>query len=332
MSELDQNMETPSIRLRQPGLLVYLCGIATSILTIVAVHWVNRNGTYIMGWFVNGILPGGAILVGVTSGLGYAVGSRVLNVKLSKLFLAVMFATGIIDYFAVQYLTYTSVISVAGVPAEAYSFVDYMRDHAEKMTFQGRHDRVPGQALGIWGYGFQLLILLGFAVGAMVPSLVVSSMQYCHRCQAYLKNHRVGYLRSPERWTDLKALKKAERKTALESITATISNQAQQFAHLVSQMPFAETEASVRGLDSSIPKDAAAVVSFTLMKCPHCDAHYLSMHLSTYAANKQVATAVLGAIDKTQSVRPSRANTDQAADDDVNEPPRPRDDGLYRES
>ena len=166
MSEFDPNMDTPSIRLRQPGLLVYLCGIATSILTIFAVHWVNRNGTYIMGWFVNGILPGGAILVGIVSGSGYAIGSRVFHVKLSKLFLAVMFATGILDYFAVEYLTYTSVIGEAGVPAEAYSFVDYMRDQAEKMTFQDRHDRVPGQPLGIWGYCFQLLIVLGFAVGA----------------------------------------------------------------------------------------------------------------------------------------------------------------------
>jgi hypothetical protein len=165
----------------------------------------------------------------------------------------------------------------------------------------------------------------------MAPSLVVSSMQYCHRCQAYLKSHRVGYLRSPERWSDVKALKKTERKTALESITTTISNQAQQFGQSVSQLPFAETEASFSGLEASLPKDAAAVVSFTLMKCPHCDAHYLNMHLSTYAANKQVATAELGAIDKTQTLRPLRANRDSAADDGVNAPA-PRDDGLYRES
>jgi len=81
-----------------------------------------------------------------------------------------------------------------------------------------------------------------------------------------------------------------------------------------------------------MPKDAAALVSITLMKCPHCDAHYLSMHLNTYAANKQGATANLGAIDKTQTTRPLRANVDPVADDDVNAPPPPRDDGLYRES
>lgn len=322
----DQN--TPSIKLRQPGLIVYACGFATSIGTILAVKYCNRSDFYVMGWFLNGVIPMGAILVGIVSGLGYALGSRYFHVKLGLRFLVLMFVTGIFSYFAVQYLTYTSVIEAAGVPAEAYSFVDYMRDQAEKMSFQDRHSRTPGSPLGIWGYCFQALILLGFAFGAMAPSAFVLGMAYCHRCQTYLKPHRVRYVRSPENWSDVKALKKAERKVALEGVAIAIGNRAQQIAQSVSQSSFEETDAVLSNLDPAQAKDAAATVAFTLLKCPHCDAHHLAGHLYTFDAAKRDASGPLFTLDKTE-FRPSRP-LDQAADD-TNPPPAPNDDGLFRE-
>src|SRR4051794_29638568 len=121
MEDQERSNDSLSIRLRQPGLIVYLCGIGTSILTILAVQRANRNGVDVMGWFINAILPVGAILVGIASGLGFAVGSRLLNVKLGSGFLAVMFATGIVVYFCLQYLTYTSLLAAAEVPADRYT-------------------------------------------------------------------------------------------------------------------------------------------------------------------------------------------------------------------
>jgi hypothetical protein len=50
MSDQDLDQNVPSIRLRQPGVVVYLCGIATSVLTIFAVKWGNAHDFYPMGW------------------------------------------------------------------------------------------------------------------------------------------------------------------------------------------------------------------------------------------------------------------------------------------
>ncbi|MDB6004682.1 MAG: hypothetical protein JWR15_1669, partial [Prosthecobacter sp.] len=99
-------MNTSSKPLRQPGLLVYLCGLGTSALALWLVQLANDHGENIMGWYANGIIPAGALIVGMASGLGYAIGSRVLNVKLSKAFVAGMITTAVVDYFAAQYLTY----------------------------------------------------------------------------------------------------------------------------------------------------------------------------------------------------------------------------------
>jgi len=321
MSDQDLDQNAPSIRLKQPGVIVYLCGIATSVLTIFAVKWGNAHDFYPMGWFVNGILPAGAILIGIVSGVGYAAGSRLLHVKLGGWFLALMFATGVIDYFAVQYLTYTSVIDAARVPSEAYPFIDYLRDNAEQMSFRDRHDRNQhGSPLGLWGYCFRLLIVLGFAIGAMIPSLVVFGMKYCHRCQVYLRNHRIGYFRSPESWTEVKALAKAERQTALEQIGAAIVARAEQFAQAVSETNFEQTDALMRELDPQAPRDSAAHVLVTLMKCPHCDAHHLSGSLSTYNASNENASAQLFVLDKTQ-IRPPRPAADDDAMDSSAPPP-----------
>jgi hypothetical protein len=329
----ERDAAIPSIRLRQPGVLVYLCGIATSVATIFAVYLANRNGVHVMSWFVNFILPVGAILVGVASGLGYAIGSRLLHVKLSDRFLMLMFATGIVNYFIVQYITYLSLVSDVGPGLDRFSFLDYMRLISENMSFRSSRSAPNAAAppLGFWGYGFQLLIVAGFAIGAVAPSLLVAGLDYCHRCQTYLTIHRSRYLNSSEKWSSVKSLAKAERKTALEAIVGDIANRTQHLMYEWSQAPFAETDAALERLDLTQAADAAAAVAITLKKCPHCEAHILSASLTTYNADKQVATAELGRLDKTQMLKP-RSATDTIADESTGPPPLPNDEGAFRES
>ena len=95
---------------RTPGILVYLCGIGTTALVVLLVQALNGTGFNAMGLYASGILPVGAILVGVLSGVGYAIGSRVLDVRLSKGFVVGMLATGVGDWFALQYFEYLSLL------------------------------------------------------------------------------------------------------------------------------------------------------------------------------------------------------------------------------
>jgi len=293
-------MSTPSKSLRQPGLIVYLCGLGTSALALWLVQIANDNGENIMGWYANGIIPAGALIVGIASGLGYAVGSRFLNVKLSKAFVFGMITTAIIDYFAAQYLTYLSLVERLHIPPERYGFIDYLREISEGMSFKSRNSGEPGSPLGAWGYLYKLLEIGGYSVGAMLPSMMVFGMPYCKNCQQYLKKHRTGHLHAPEQWSVVKKLKSKERLPALQAAIQALTARANQFTAPIAAAPLAETEAAVASLDQTIQKDAAARITYTLKKCPRCDAHHLQLDLTNFTVDKKVANTTVAKIDKTE--------------------------------
>ncbi len=295
-------MSTPSKPLRQPGLIVYLCGLGTSALALWLVQIANDNGENIMGWYANGIIPAGAFLVGIASGVGYAVGSRLLQVKLSKAFVLGMLTTAVVDYFAAHYLTYLSVLEVHHIPAERYGFIDYFREISEGMSFRDKYSKEPGSPLGMWGYFYKLLEIGGYAGGAMVPSAMVFGMPYCKGCQQYLKKHRTGHLHSLEQWSVVKKLKKKERLAALQAAIQALTARANEFMAPIAAAPLTETEGAIATLDQSIQKDAAARITFVLKKCPRCDAHHLDLNLTNFTVDKKVANTNVAKIDKTKVV------------------------------
>jgi len=293
-------MSTPSQPLRQPGLIVYLCGLGTSALALWLVQIANDSGENIMGWYANGIIPAGAFLVGIASGVGYAVGSRLLQVKLSKAFVLGMLTTAVVDYFAAHYLTYLSVIELHHIPADRYGFTDYFREISEGMAFKDKHTGEPGSPLGMWGYFYKLLEIGGYAGGAMLPSALVFGMPYCKGCQQYLKKHRTGYLHSPELWSVVKKLKKKERLAALQASIKDLIARANEFTAPMAATSLAETEAAIATLDQTIQKDAAARITYTLKKCPRCDAHHLDLSLFNHTADKKVSNSNVAKLDKTK--------------------------------
>ena len=299
-------MSPPGKPLRQPGLIVYFSGVGTSALVLWLVYYLNESQHFnIMGWYVNGIIPAGALGVGVLSGTGYAVASRLLQVKLSKLFVLGMLGTAILDYAAAQYLTYTSLLERFHVGADRYTFLEYIRDICEKMAFKEEHSDKLGSPLGAFGYFFKLLEMAGYACGAMLPSAMVFGMPYCKNCQQYLKGHRIGYIHSPEPWSEVKKLSKAARLEKLQIVIRELTARANQIAGPLLQAPLAETEAALAGLDRTIRKDAAAHITFWLRKCPACDAHHLKLTLTNYTVDKKSATSVLATLDKTEQASPA---------------------------
>lgn len=293
-------MSTPSKPLRQPGLIVYLCGLGTSALALWLVQIANDNGDNIMGWYANGIIPAGALMVGIASGLGYALGSRLLNVKLSRAFVFGMITTAVIDYFAAQYLTYLSLVERLHIPPERYGFIDYLREISEGMAFKDRNTHEPGDPLGGWGYVYKLLEIGGYAVGGMLPSLMVFGMPYCKNCQQYLKKHRSGHIHSPEQWSVVKKLKKKERLPALQTAVQALTARANQITAPMAAAPLGETEAAVASLDQAVQKDAAARITYVLKKCPRCDAHHLQLDLTHFTVDKKVAVNTVATLDKTE--------------------------------
>jgi hypothetical protein len=297
-------MVEPSRPLRQPGFVVYLSGLGTSLLALGLVEVLNRAGTNIMGWYANGVIPVGALIVGMASGAGYAVASRYLQVKLGRGFILSMVLTAMADYLAAQYLTWLNLLDQHGVTAEQYPFSRWIRDMCEKMSFS----KNPGSELGIFGYVFKLLEVAGYVAGATVPSLIVSNLPYCRACQKYLKKHRTAWISSPTEWSSVKALSKAERGPALEAAIAPLYEKSAQLCQSLAAASLSQTDAILAGLQAQgVPASAAHIV-FTLLKCPDCDAHLVRVELSTYTVDKQFAKNTINTLDKIEQV-PSKPST-----------------------
>lgn len=291
-------MATSPRSLRRPGVVVYLCGLTTSILALAAVELANRNGTNIMGWYINGFIPGGALLVGIGSGLGYAAASRVLQVKLVGGFIAGMVVTALLDYLAAQYVTYLNLLEQHHVAPEFYPFTQYVRDMCEKMSFVKSGSKTPGSALGLFGYFFKFLEMAGYVLGATLPSLIVSNLPYCKACQKYLTKHRTAFFSSPMLWSDVKKLAKKEREPVLLSAIAPLMERAEQVCQRVAVASLADTEAILADLDAKAAPDTAAHVAITLLKCPTCDAHVMRVNLVNYKIDKQVANSQISTLEK----------------------------------
>jgi hypothetical protein len=294
-------MATAGKPLRQPGLVVYLSGLGTSALVLWLVRYLNEDHQFnIMGWYVNGILPVGAIAVGILSGLGYAVASRLLQVKLSRAFVLGMLTTAIADYAAAQYVTYTQILEQQHVGREQYSFMDYVRQICEGMAFCDRATGKPGSPLGAWGYLFKLLEIGGYALGALIPSAMVFGMPYCKKCQKYLTAYRTGHIHSPNSWSSVKRLGKQARLKALQEAVGALSERVRQITSSMAAAPLAETEAAVAALEPALRKDAAARVTFALKKCPTCEAHHVEVTLNTHSVDKRPVTKSIAKFDKTE--------------------------------
>lgn len=285
--------------LRQPGLVVYACGVATSLFAIWIVNLMQDHGENPMGWYANAIIPVGALIVGAVSGLGYALGSYFLNVKLSKSFIMFMLVTACLDYASMNFVTYVNLMeSVHGDPAR-YSFIDWFRESTEGMTFKRSSSSDDGGALGMAGYFFRVLELVGFSLGVVAPCFVVFGKPYCRPCQKYLKPNLTRTLSSPVTIADWKKKPRKERPAFLETAVNELLARIQPLLDSFATLPLAEVRSSLEA--SGEPKTAKGTlgsVAFVVTKCPVCDTHHISAAMTNITNNKKPKTTTLASIDK----------------------------------
>lgn len=288
--------------LRRPGFIVYLCGVGTSGLVLWLVEILNNHGENVMGWYANGIIPAGALLVGIGSGVGYAIGARVLNVKLSRAFVLGMLTTGLVDYVAAQWITYSNLVERHQVPQETYSFFNYIRDICENMSFRRSGSQEAGAPLGMFGYFYKALEMLGFSFGSMIPCAILRGMPYCGGCQRYLKTHAEAKLYSPKTFKEIKQLPRRERPAAVQAAVNEVSGRAVALLQKIAPLPLDPTLAALKDATEEPVKKNAAWVSLRLSKCPQCDAHHVAGVLHFTAANGKAGQATIPSLDKTKTI------------------------------
>jgi uncharacterized membrane protein (UPF0136 family) len=283
---------------RQPGLIVYLSGVGTSVLTLWLLHMMADHGQNVMGWYANGVLPMGALMAGLLSGSGYAIASRLLNARLSRGYVLGMIATGLLDWTSTQWIDYLNLLEAQHISSSSFPFWRYLQLTAETMAFTRSGSSHAGDPLGAWGYLFKALEIAGFTGGVMIPVAILFKQPYCRACQFYLKHVMTRRLAAG---APVLTLRKASRKERKAGILDAFVQANALAAPLREQLARTSYEDTATALSTFAEKDAgtAAQVVVVLKKCPQCESHHLGWSVVSMTMDKKFATTALPATDKT---------------------------------
>jgi len=192
----DANLSSASVgpQEEQSNFLVLVCGLATTALALLGVYILDRKADdfHIMGWYANYILPVGAVIVGVVASSGYGLASWFSGIKITRSLLWIVLALQLGAYFAAQYIEFKGLglIHKNGKPV---GFVEYF-DFAARSFAWKQKDGSPGEPLGMWGYAFRGLEILGFAAGGLIVPLALRKSPYCQACQRYMRTRELGFV------------------------------------------------------------------------------------------------------------------------------------------
>ena len=117
-----------------------------------------------------------------------------------------MLAIQVIVYFAAQYIEFSHMKLVHLVDGTPIGFFEYY-DHVAR-SFAWKHDDGGhGEPLGLWGYFFRGLEIVGFAGGSLIVPLVMIKCPYCQTCRRYMRTRQLSLFAAS---VPAKKLKKAD--------------------------------------------------------------------------------------------------------------------------
>lgn len=265
-----------SLREERSSLPVIFSGLISSALALVGVYVldVSASDFHIMGWYADYVLPVGALLVGMVASSGYGLASWFTGVKITRTLLWTVLALQVGVYFAAQYIEFKNLHLVhrgTGVPVGFFEYYDAV---ARAFAWQQQNGS-PGEPLGVFGYFFRLLEVVGFALGGLIAPFALFKAPYCPDCQVYMKTRQLALVPA-----SIKA--KKVRKSNVEAKAAYDAEQQQAFdagkqtAAAVQQLAASNSAADFRSKIEELKsgnKAAARLpgrISIRLVHCKRC--------------------------------------------------------------
>jgi len=285
----------PPAKAKHLPILVLVWGGLTTLGALVGVWALNAFGDEnIMGWYGNYIIPVGAILVGLVASSGYGIASWVIGVKIRKHLLWTILGIQVLAYFAAQYIEFRMIRPVAPLNAHAEAvmegrtptgtplwrpigFPEYYHLRAVTFAWAKRTGGGSGEPLGMWGYFFRLLEIVGFVGGSIIAPAVLGAAPYCELCQVYMKTKLFGKVptsvearKIKKTDTEAGAQYEAEQHQASEKGLAEVAR-LQELAMAPDPPAFAQAVGSLAPSvkDKRIDK-LPSRVHVNLVYCPHC--------------------------------------------------------------
>jgi hypothetical protein len=173
---------------------VILAGLFTTGLALAGVYSLDRFAdTNVMGWYANGILPVGALLVGVVASIGYGVASWQTGLKIRWSVLFAILGLQFVAYFAAQYISFLMQGPLIEIKTgRVIGFWKYYDLVTVNMTWQdSRHPDGPASPLGAIGYWLRSGEIVGFLGGTLIGPALLFKAPYCELCQRYMKRKRL---------------------------------------------------------------------------------------------------------------------------------------------
>jgi hypothetical protein len=280
---------------KRPGMLVIGAGLVTSALSLAVVYVLSAggDGIEIMGFYAEYVLPIGAFGVGLAAGSGYGVASWVTGVKISKGLLFAVVAMQIAVYFCAQYVEYLNVAPKYedGTPVGFLRYYDFLaRSFAWKQD-----DGSLGEPLGLWGYAFRGLELVGFVLGGLIAPAILFAKPYCQKCQVYMRTRALCLV--PMGVAPRKIKKKnVEGQAAFEAEMAEAAAEGEAVLERLREYAEAdqveEFQALVRELSGNKKETAKLTrrIAVELVSCRQCGSGRLALTELTGQADKVTRT------------------------------------------
>jgi hypothetical protein len=293
---------TPLVRSNNTGIAVLPMGLATTAAALLGVWYVGRgdDGTNIMGWYLDFVIPAGALLVGIVAGSGYGLGSWWTGLRISRSVLLWVLLLQFLAYWVAQYLAFEVQHLVYRSTGRPLSFFDYYHLVTISMIWKS-HDASSagsdsaGTPLGMWAYALRVMEIVGFVGGALIILVALRAKPYCETCRVYMNSRKLPTLPA-----SVKARK--VKKSDLPGQQAYAAEQkaaADGGASLLSQIAAATTASDVDTFNHIInaarptSKQAEKLprrITMRLFYCKKCFSGHLSPAVVTGRGKKMKAT------------------------------------------
>jgi len=267
--------------------LVLFYGLASTALALFGVYLLDRTTTdfHIMGWYANYVLPIGALIVGIVASSGYGLASWFSGIKITRGLLWLVLGLQFLAYFAAQYIEFKSLHLVHKTTGAPVGFFEYYDLVARSFAWQ-EHTGQTGQPLGIWGYAFRGLEVLGFAAGGLIIPAIMRKVPYCQSCQRYMRTQQIALFPGSVRARKVKKSDVAA-KSAYEAEQQQAFEQGKQTWESLRRLAADAQAPEFRDklLELQIGKKAAAKLpqrfSLKVVRCKRCATGWLHVHLLT---------------------------------------------------
>ena len=168
--------------------IVTAAGAATTLVALAVVFALAHDGTNIMGWYANYVIPAGALLVGAVAASGYGIAAWYSGLKMTRGLVWSVVGQLLLSYFIAQYEEYRHM-----VPGGEIGFFAWFDAMTRAFSF-ANHDGTPGSPFGAAGYAMRALEVGGFIAGGWLVPAALRSKPYCDPCRTYRRSKQIALI------------------------------------------------------------------------------------------------------------------------------------------